>query len=141
MKQKRNESGRVTLALFSVVSLVFVYTLSTIPVQRALIGTTSQLANAVGVFAGVPTNPYNTLAAELALKEAELSTREALLAAEQNRSTDEAASLRALLIGSFVVSGIVLVLVILNFYLDYRRRNKNRRGTEVSGAYSVNLKE
>lgn len=97
------------------------------------------LANAaVGISASVPPNPYNTLAMELAQKEEDLREREARLAALEAAARDagEANSLALYALG---ISVTLLVLVGINFLLDWRR-GRRRVERPLADMYSVNLK-
>jgi hypothetical protein len=65
-------------------------------------------------YAAVPANPYNQAAEQLSRKEAELSAREAAVnaaAARQSRLTGYL----------YVVLGALFVLILINFYLDFKR--------------------
>jgi hypothetical protein len=72
----------------------------------------------VGMYAAVDPNPDNTLAAQFAQKEAQLNARAAVLGAQEGGSLT---GTRMLAAGSFVVSVLVLLLVALNFFMDWRR--------------------
>jgi Na+/H+-translocating membrane pyrophosphatase len=75
-------------------------------------------SGAVGMYAGVESNPYNTAAAQLAAKQNELQARESLVDA---RSGGSLTGTRVLAAASFCISLLVLVLVSLNYYMDFRR--------------------
>lgn len=83
-----------------------------------------ELGVAVGASAGVLPNEYNTLAQALLKKEAEVNQKEAAL------SLREAAVLRQgreketkLIFVVLSVGALLLVLILLNFYLDWRRKS------------------
>ena len=78
--------------------------------------TTFVTANSVGVLAAVPENSASTLAAQLDERARELDAREATLVRTQGTDT------RTLTIVSIMGAGL-LGLILLNFYLDTRRRN------------------
>ncbi len=80
---------------------------------RSMVGSAS-----IGMSAGVEANPYNTAAAELAAKQTELDAREATVGAQTGGSLT---STRVLAAASFCVSILVLILVALNYYMDFRR--------------------
>ncbi|MBI3046005.1 MAG: hypothetical protein HYY86_00460 [Candidatus Harrisonbacteria bacterium] len=65
-------------------------------------------ASAVGVNTDIPPNPINTLNKQLQEKETKLLKKEA----EMDKQI-------------FIGGGIILALVLLNFYLDYRHRIKD----------------
>ncbi len=77
----------------------------------------------VGLSVGVLPNPYNTLAEQLQAKEQVLNTKEAALNNEtvalqaQQRENDIKVLRYSLLGGAFL-----FLLVLLNFYLDFRAR-------------------
>lgn len=73
-------------------------------------------ASSVGVFVGVSDNPINTLAEQLAVRERELAAREAALA-----QTGQA-SPATLMVVTVTGTGL-LGLILVNFYLDNRRRH------------------
>jgi hypothetical protein len=73
-------------------------------------------ASTVGVVASVPQNPTGTLAAQLEAKEQELALREATLARAGQADT------RTLAIVGGMGAGL-LSLILLNFYLDTKRRH------------------
>lgn len=75
-------------------------------------------ANTVGVFAGVEENGINTLAQNLDARERSLDAREAAL-----RGGD-AKTLSAVT----VMGGVLLALILLNFYLDNKRRTLRNVG-------------
>ena len=74
-------------------------------------------ANSVGVFAGVEENEVNALATQLDARERALNAREEALLTAQSSTTDEL-TLLLLTLSGFGMFGLIL----LNFYLDGRRR-------------------
>jgi len=76
-----------------------------------------QTATSVGVLAQVPENEVNALVRQLSAREAELAAREEALLQMQS-STDT----RTLALVT-VVGVALLGLILLNFYLDTRRRH------------------
>lgn len=73
-------------------------------------------AQTVGVFVGVEENGINTLASQLDARARELDAREAMLV-QAGTSTDA----RTLLLVAVVGAGL-LGLILLNFYLDSKKR-------------------
>jgi hypothetical protein len=126
--------ARAKLLTFVLAFGVFSYSLSTIPVYTTLESSTLVASAVVGMFAGVPANEYNTLAADLAAKEAELTARERALgsapATPPERSMGDWFGVAA-----FGVSALVLVLLLVNFYGDYRRAYRDRS----RGIYEIHL--
>ncbi len=90
----------------------------------------SLLATAsVSISAAIPETPENTIAAQLAAKEARLARQEAALA--------QRAEPRDIFgVASFVMSMILFLLVGANFYLDLHRRY----GGIIPAAYAVDLR-
>lgn len=88
------------------------------------------VANAsVSISAAIPPNPDNTLAQELRAKQEALDARERSLMTGSTTSTDW--GFRA-----FVLSALLLMLMIVNFYLDIRRA----RRLEYARTYSIALR-
>ncbi len=73
-------------------------------------------ANTVGVYAGVEKNEVNTLMAQLEKKEKELDAKEMALVQRQNDYDKYTLGLISLV--GFSLFGLIL----LNFYLDYKKR-------------------
>lgn len=92
--------------------------------------THNYLANAIGINAGVAANDINVITAQLTAKETELNNREAALTEREiavslnsnsGQSTDTATYVLSILLF------ILLVLVIMNYFLDYLRAHEPRR--------------
>ncbi len=81
------------------------------------IRSTPLTANTVGVVAGVEANRFNTLAQRLDERERAVSTREAALIRGEGGESD-AYTLTLVSVGG----GALLALILLNFYLDAKRR-------------------
>ena len=79
----------------------------------------AQAGSAIGVSASVPPNPFNTLAKQIKEKEDELNLRERDVNARE-QALEKGKERGFLVYGSF---GMLLLLVMANFYLDYKRRN------------------
>ncbi|MBI2120464.1 MAG: hypothetical protein HYT94_02455 [Parcubacteria group bacterium] len=83
---------------------------------------TRQLGSAVSVSAGVASNEYNTIAQSLLEKEAEVNQREAALA-ERERAVMAGGERDTMLVATVLSVGFLLLfLILLNFYLDWRRK-------------------
>ncbi len=111
-----------TLGVALSLALVFIYSYSVYEVTpgEALSYMAASLGSSSGAVAEVPENPYNTLAQQLIDREEELTEREEHLAevivrSEQNEKITN-------LIFALVI--FLLILLSLNFYLDYRSRRK-----------------
>lgn len=74
-------------------------------------------AQSVGVLAAVPPNELNTLASELSEREHALEVREAMLRENMAQENDTTTLLLVTLVGAGLLG-----LILLNFYLDSRRR-------------------
>lgn len=81
------------------------------------------VANVVGATASVPVTPENRIAAQLALRETELDTREELVSAREDSLSFQE---RVLPFASFVASIVLALLVALNFFMDFRRTRASR---------------
>jgi hypothetical protein len=85
-----------------------------------------QLGAAVGASAGVLPNEYNTLAQSLLKKEAEVTEREKAVAAQEAEILRPGATKDTMLVFTVLSVGLLLLLLILlNFYLDWKRRKES----------------
>lgn len=110
---------RVYFLAFIIVA--FFYQLGLNPVDLGkFVG--AKMGSAIGMSISVPENPINKLALELKEKEAGLNDREK----ELNDREKELARTGALNDNMYLFMGggivILFFLVLMNFYLDYRRR-------------------
>jgi Na+/H+-translocating membrane pyrophosphatase len=114
---KEHELLRRSAILFALV--LFMYATS-VDAPSALVATARSMVGSavVGMTAGVEPNPYNSAAGQLAQKQNELESREQLVRAYEGGSLT---GTRVLAAASFLVSILVLVLVALNYYMDFRR--------------------
>ena len=124
-------------ALVSALVLLFVSGLVSERTAQLADHTQWYLANAVGVSVGVSENEYNTITAALTKREHELDQREkALLQREIDvgiRSGSDAtvSSLDStLLLSGFLF--ILLVLIVLNYVMDFVRARRVWSSTEVT---------
>ena len=124
-------------ALVSALVLLFVSGLVSERTAQLADHTQWYLANAVGVSVGVSENEYNTITAALTKREHELDQREkALLQREIDvgiRSGSDAtvSSLDStLLLSGFLF--ILLVLIVLNYVMDFVRARRIWSSTEVT---------
>ena len=85
----------------------------------------------VGIVVGVAPNPYNTLNDQLNQKQAQLDQQAADLAAQEAAfasSTAAAAAAPSPAVGYLAAAiAVVALLVILNFYLDWRRSRREAK--------------
>ncbi|KKU51010.1 MAG: hypothetical protein UX72_C0028G0005 [Parcubacteria group bacterium GW2011_GWA2_47_10] len=85
-----------------------------------------ELGSGVGVAIGVLPNDVNVLAQELKEKEMSLNELEALLKQKESgisQATFEEQNKAFWVIG--IIGGALLSLIVLNFYLDWRRRRQS----------------
>lgn len=101
-----------------VVALIAIASLSVIYIPSP------QLGSLVGMTSSVDVNSYNATAEQLRIKELALAQREQDLVQKEGASTaipSSANGQNKLLWLSIVIGAGVLVLVLLNFYLDWKR--------------------
>jgi len=117
---------RVLLFMMIVMSFLYVANLSPIDISVFL---GANMGRAIGMNISVPENPFNKLALQLDEKETRLDERE--------KELDERADLLGvgdniglwLTIIAFGI-GALLVLILLNFYLDIRGRRQEKSNNE-----------
>lgn len=115
----RDEKEVIRRTAIVIALVLFIYATSVASPKVLVLSTVSMLGSAtVGLSAGVAPNPYNTAAEQLTEKQNELEAREALIKANEGGSLTGTRTLAA---GSFIVSILVLVLVAMNYYMDWRR--------------------
>ncbi len=114
------EIVRRTLVVIALVLFMYATSVSS-PSVLARDAVTMVGSGAVGMYAGVEPNPYNTAAAQLAAKQNELALREATVNAQTGGSLT---GTRVLAAASFCISLLVLILVSLNYYMDFRRTRR-----------------
>lgn len=83
-----------------------------------------QLGSVVGMYASVEPNEYNTLAQQIKEKQEELDTREKKITEKELLSEQQEIPKRdsVAIIYITLIGLLLLVLVLLNFILDWRRR-------------------
>jgi hypothetical protein len=112
--------------LFAFILVAFFYYLGQQPVDLAkFVG--AKLSRAISMSVSVSENPYNKLALQLKDKENQLNQREQDLAVRETKLQDQNLTWQTkliLVLGAGII--VLFVLILVNFYLDYRRRqNKN----------------
>ena len=93
-----------------------------------------QFGSAASVTAGVVANPYNTLAQALSKKEIELETREAEIAAKEAAAQNLRNNIGSGSLVPIVALGaalLLLFLILLNFYLDWKRSRSEKEGPHL----------
>lgn len=88
----------------------------------------NQFANAIGVNVEIEPNQYNTLAAQLKEKEQELYEQEIAIAEAERRileqyKEDRKQNRLIFLYVSFI-SGVLLLLILINFYMDWNKKGR-----------------
>ena len=116
---------RIFFFLFILVSFLYYLGLNPVDVGR-FVG--SKIGSAVGMSISVSENPFNKLALQLKEREEGLDEREEALAVREIELNKQAqADNNPAII--FLLAGVAVLffLIILNYYLDYRRRKKDKR--------------
>lgn len=87
-------------------------------------GMVRQLGAVVGMYAGVEPNEYNLLAQQLDERSKELDAREAHIAQQEILIREGDNSEKTSIVYATAIGLLLLVLVLFNFYLDWKR-NRN----------------
>lgn len=85
--------------------------------------TQAHLANVVGITVGVAPNDYNQLTTRITELETELAAKERLIAVNLRDGTDTSIDWSTYILSAILF--ILLVLIVLNYALDYRRSRNN----------------
>lgn len=111
---------RIFFLAFILVSFLYNIGLGPVDISK-IIG--AKFSSAVGLSVGVPENPINTLARQLEEKEKRLAQKEEDLLKKED---DLKKIIREDKTVKFLMIGIVVLffLVMLNYFLDYKRRKK-----------------
>jgi len=113
-----------TLGALSVIVFVWAFHPLFVSIGSNVLGSLS--AN-VGVGAGVAPTEFSTLVQQIDEKEQELEAREAaVLEAETRRANERALSTFSIEWYVTLMAFILLVLVLINFYLDFRHREESK---------------
>ena len=124
-KQRGKTREHSKNAAVALVALVLLGYASYVSPPRELVSRAGEMLGsaAVGVAAGVPENPYNTLAQQLQAKEAELNEREAALRGnDAGTAQNDGFFNEPMAVVSFFISIILFVLLLLNYYFDWHRQ-------------------
>lgn len=128
-KHARRRASIIRVVLLGFAVSLGMYAIVQAPPALLIAGASKMLANAVvGMSAGVPENPYNSLAQELAAKEASLNERESAMTTRLEKNSGEPSLLT---IYSFILSGVLFVLLLLNYYFDWRRSHRRESGAQI----------
>lgn len=114
---------RVFFLSFIIIGFLFIAGMNPVDIGK-FIG--AKLGFAVGISTSVPENPFNKLASQLKEKEAELTIKEQELnlKAEELKTGNQGQDILVMVLGIGIV--ILFALVLLNYYLDYRRRKNEK---------------
>lgn len=118
----------VFIALFLIILPLIVFQVA-LNVSPIAIGQyfIAQIGSGIGVSVSVPPNPFNALAQQLQEKEETLLEKEINLVERENLLTERIEEGRnkndKTLNYLSIIGGVLLTLILLNFYFDYRRRN------------------
>lgn len=117
--------------MFGLGVLLLAYSTAAAP-PSILTGPASDMfaSSIVSMSAGVGQNPDNTLAAKLAQKEAELDARESSLGRGVGAITESQND--TLPVYTFALSIALFLLVLLNFYRDWRRERREGHAITAS---------
>ena len=139
MKERKKIISLMLLFLGLGFLLNFVTPTFSLLVRQYTYNITSQLSSAVGILVGVQETPINKLAQELTNYEVELNDRETILNERETsiiREEEQSKTTEKYVFVSIIIGILVLILVMLNFYLDWKRV----KGKGLSKIRSVVLK-
>jgi cytochrome c biogenesis protein ResB len=122
----------VSVLLFCIIAILIYLQVSLRASPTAVVRyLASQAQSAIGMNASVPANPINTLAKQLnerkegiLEKEKELDQREEIIQGQIRKEQEKT------LVYLLATGGVLLFLIVLNFYFDYRRRRRINVGTQ-----------
>ncbi len=114
-------AARVYFLIFITISFFYYLGLNPVDVGK-FIG--AKMGSAVGMSVSVPENPFNRLALQLKEKEERLNQKEMELSEREKALREANRGQERLVIGLTVGIVILFGLVLFNYYLDYRRRQK-----------------
>ena len=132
-KRMRN----VNVCLLFLAAFLFGFATLTSPIS-VLTQNAQDMFAAVGVTMSVAPNPYNTVAAQLQLKETALKQKEQQLASRENAQASQplTAPSNRYSFYSLCMSIVLCILVAINFYFDVRRKGR----ADVAKRFSVDLR-
>ena len=129
---------RLYLPTLAVAGALFIYSAVFGAPREVIVRTNAMLANVVvGTSAAVEPNSYNSLAQQLTDKEKELRSREENIAQQENQNSIVQDMPSNLSLYSFLMSLILLILVGINFFFDWRR---GRSGIGENSRSVINLR-
>lgn len=111
---------RIFFLCYIIIAFLFVLGVNPIDIGK-FIG--AGMGSAVGMSLSVPENPFNRLAFQLKEKEESLNQREVELN-EREQALKSSGGQNIIFIILAAGIGVLFVLVMLNYYFDYKRRKK-----------------
>lgn len=124
LKRTARQVHKLRVYLFALIVVIFFFELGLSPVDISkFVG--SKVGLAVGMSVGVAENPFNKLALQLEEKEKKLEQKEVELSLKEKELNKEKFFDNDKLL-LFSAGGIIIlfILISVNFYLDYKRKNK-----------------
>ena len=117
----------LTVILFIILVLLLIYSKVALKVGPSdlVFYSLASLGSSVGVSVSVPPNPYNTLASKLQEWQTKLEEKEKLLT-QKEIELNQKSIFQGEIISKLVVSLLIIifVLILINFYLDFKFRIK-----------------
>ncbi len=127
MFHKEKHYPNFKLFLIAVIIYGFLITWGANPAKlNYFIGSSPSLGQGVGISASVKPNPYNTLALQLKQKEEKLNQREQELKQKEQKLNNQVFGQRIIIFSLMAAVALLFVLVLTNFYLDYKRNRHYR---------------
>lgn len=131
LKRTAKQIHKLRVYLFALIVVIFFFELGLSPVDISrYVGSRAGLA--VGMSVGVAENPFNKLALQLKEKESALAEKEKEInKKEQELDQQKFFDNDKLLL--FIAGGIIalFVLIMINFYLDFKRKNNGENKKNI----------
>ncbi len=108
-------------------AMVFVWAVFNITPLKITQYLGTQLASVVGISTSVPSNPFSELARQLQEKEYLLENKEKQLEVKEEELLQESFLDRYWPLFLILTGGILLILILINFYFDHRRKKFFRK--------------
>lgn len=119
--------SKPTIILLTLFLIIVALVLMQVTFNASPLAISIYLLAQIGVSVSVEPNPFNTLAGQLQEKEEALLEKEGNLIERENflteRTMEGRSKKNSTLIYLLAVAGVLLILILLNFYLDYRRKS------------------
>ncbi len=131
LKRTAKQVHKLRVYLFALIVVIFFFELGLSPVDiTKFVG--SKVGLAVGMSVGVADNPFNKLAMQLDEKERKLEQKEEELSKREEALNKEIYSGNDILL-LFSAGGIIVlfILISVNFYLDFKRKNNGKNQKNI----------